>query len=129
MTIKRYDQADQAALFELLREQGEEWSDYHSETGTVKYLKALATSVVYVAYDDENTLCGYTRCRDDDGFGLYVYDLLVKQSHRGKQLGKLLMAQACKDYPDQPVYVTSDVDPYYEKLGYQRVGSIFQVQG
>jgi hypothetical protein len=39
----------------------------------------------------------------------------------------MLVAQAAADYAQQPVYVMSDVDPYYEKQGYQRVGSIFEV--
>jgi hypothetical protein len=46
--------------------------------------------------------------------GVYIFDLLVKKSYRGQQ--------------NQPVYVMSDVDPYYEKLGYRREGSIFEVK-
>jgi len=33
-----------------------------------------------------------------------------------------------KDYPDQNVYVMSDVDEYYEKQGFRREGSIFEVK-
>ncbi len=36
----------------------------------------------------------------------------------------MLNRQTCKDFPDQPVYVMSDVDVYYEKLGYRRDYSI-----
>lgn len=110
----------------MLREEGDEWIDYHGVNGYAKYLRALDSSVTYVVYD-ESILCGYARCREDDGFGVYVYDLLVRKSYRGKKLGKMLMEQACKDFSDQPVYVMSDVDPYYEKLGYRREGSIFEV--
>lgn len=38
------------------------------------------------------------------------------------------MERVCQDFPDQPVYVMSDVDSYYEKLGYIREGSIFRVK-
>jgi len=38
------------------------------------------------------------------------------------------MEQACKDFLDQPIYVISDVDSYYEKLGYRKEGSIFEVK-
>ncbi len=126
MTIQRYRKADQARLFDLIIEEGEEWIDYHGEQGRDKYTRALEASIVYVAYDGD-VLCGYARCREDAGFGLYVYDLLVKRSYRGRQLGKKLVTQAAADYAGQPVYVMSDVDPYYEKQGYQRVGSIFEV--
>jgi hypothetical protein len=37
------------------------------------------------------------------------------------------MEQVCKEYPEQTVYVMSDVDPYYEKQGYQKEGTIFIV--
>ena len=31
------------------------------------------------------------------------------------------------DYPNHIVYVMSDVDEYYKKLGFKREGSIYQV--
>ena len=68
-------------------------------------------------------MCGYARCREDDGFGVNIYDLLVRKTHRGKQIGKTLMERVFKDFPNQAIYVMSDVDPYYEKLGYRREGS------
>jgi ribosomal protein S18 acetylase RimI-like enzyme len=127
MIIKRYSDVDESPLFEMLIEEGDDWSDYHGEKGRDKYIKALKSSLTYVMYDD-NILCGFVRCREDDGFGVYVYDLLVRKSYRGRQLGKMLMEQVCKDFSNQPVYVMSDVDPYYEKLGYRKEGSIFEVK-
>jgi hypothetical protein len=32
-----------------------------------------------------------------------------------------------KDYPDRIVYVMSDLDGYYEKQGFVREGSVFEV--
>lgn len=127
MEIKRYCKADESQLFEMLKEEGDDWSDYHGAEGYNKYLNALGSSITYVAYDN-SILCGYVRCREDDGFGVYVYDLLVRKSYRGKQIGKMLMEQVCKEFLDQPVYVMSGVDPYYEKLGYRKEGSIFEVK-
>ena len=126
MVIKKYSTADEISLFDMLREEGDEWSVYYGEEGYDKYSKALESSITYLAYEDR-ILCGYARCREDDGFGVYVYDLLVRKTYRGNQIGKLLMEQACRDFPDQPVYVMSDVDVYYEKLGYRKEGTIFEV--
>jgi ribosomal protein S18 acetylase RimI-like enzyme len=126
MEIKRYSKADETLLFDMLVDEGDDWSDYHGSAGRGKYIKALESSITYIACD-KNLVCGYARCREDDGFGVYVYDLLVKKSYRGRQIGKSLMERVCQDFPDQPVYVMSDVDPYYEKLGYRREGSIFEV--
>ncbi len=125
--IKRYCKEDENLLFDMLKEQGDDWIEYHGTEGYKKYVKALELSITYVAYRD-STLCGYARCREDDGFGAYVYDLLVKKSYRGKNIGKMLMEQVCKDFLGQPVYVLSGVDAYYEKLGYRREGSIFEVK-
>ena len=84
MIIKRYSDVDESPLFDMLKEEGDDWSDYHGEKGRDKYIKALKSSLTYVIYDD-NILCGFVRCREDDGFGVYVYDLLVRKSYRGRQ--------------------------------------------
>ena len=126
MVIQKYSYVDEPLLLDLIKEEGEDWIDYYGDLGRDKYRKALETSVVYVAYDG-GILCGYVRCREDSGFGIYVYDLLVKKTYRGRQLGRMLISRVAEDFSDQPVYVMSDVDPYYEKQGYHRIGSIFQV--
>ncbi|WP_242328576.1 GNAT family N-acetyltransferase [Enterococcus avium] len=95
--------------------------------GKKKYARVLLTSITYLLFEKEK-ICGYVRCREDDGFGVYVYDLLVDADCRGKSYGRFLMEQACKDFPEQTVYVMSDVDPYYEKQGYQKEGTIFIVR-
>lgn len=127
MQIRRYLRADEAPLFDLLMDEGEEWSDYHGPAGRERYALALRSSITYIACDGPR-VCGFVRCREDDGFGVYVYDLLVRKSHRGQGLGKKLMQQVCRDFPGQRVYVMSDVDAYYEKLGYRKEGSIFEVK-
>jgi len=125
--IRRYISEDDDLLFALIEREGEEWTDYWRGDGRAKYQKALAGSIVYLLLKNK-TLCAYTRCRNDDGYGVYVYDLLVDQNHRGREYGRLLMERVREDFPDNPVYVMSDIDPYYEKLGYEKVGSIFMVK-
>lgn len=127
MEIIRYSEKDDQKLFDLLREQGKDWECYFAEDVIGKYKKALANSITYVAYEGD-ILCGYVRCRDDDGFCLYIYDLLVKKALRGRSIGRKLMERVCMDYPEASVYVMSGVDEYYEKLGYFREGSIYKVQ-
>jgi ribosomal protein S18 acetylase RimI-like enzyme len=127
MEIRQYSKADENLLFDLLIDEGDDWIDYHGPVGRSKYIKALESSITYIVYD-ENLVCGYASCREDDGFGVYIYDLLVRKTHRGKRIGKALMERVLKDFPNQPIYVMSDVDPYYEKLGYRKVGSIFEVR-
>lgn len=125
--IRRYGKNDESQLFALLEREGEEWSGYWYGENRKKYTKALDHSISYLIFSKDE-LCGYARCRDDDGFGAYVYDLLVDKSHRGKEYGRLLMEQVCKDFPESEVYVLGDNYPYYEKLGYAIEGTIYIVK-
>jgi len=124
--IRKYSREDESTLFSLIEREGDEWSYWQGED-RAKYVKALDNSIVYLAFEGAS-LCGYARCRDDDGFGIYVLDLLVDKAHRGKEYGRLLMEQACRDYPNDTVYVTGDVYAYYEKLGYDIEGKIYLVK-
>jgi ribosomal protein S18 acetylase RimI-like enzyme len=126
--IRRYEAGDEDALLALLREEGDEWADYHAGKRRNDYARALSQSVTYVAVEGA-ALCGFVRCREDFGFGLYVYDLLVRRACRGQGIGRSLMERARLDFPGQDAYVMSDVDGYYEQLGYRRVGSVFEVGG
>ncbi len=127
ISVRRFTLLDAPALFSLMEEEGTEWEEYYGDTGQPLYLEALQTGLTYVA-TDEDALCGYIRCHMDSGFGIYVYDLLVGKPFRGREIGKLLIEQIGVDYPDQTAYVMSDADPYYHKLGYERIGSVFQIK-
>jgi ribosomal protein S18 acetylase RimI-like enzyme len=128
MTIRNYTPADAPALFALLEREGDAWSDYHGTDGRDKFTAALETCIVFIAFDGE-TACGYVRARDDGGFGVYVYDLLVDKAYRGAGLGRKLLEVVRSDYTVTEIYIMSDVDGYYEKQGFRRIGSVFQMGG
>ena len=127
IVIRRYETKDEKLLFTLLENEGEEWQDYWKGNNKLKYKKALSTCINYLLFNNDE-LCGYVRCRDDDGYGIYILDLLVDKKQRGKEYGRFLMEQVCIDFPNDIVYVTSGVDPYYEKLGYEKEGTIYQIK-
>lgn len=126
VVIRRYEPADEPAFFAMLEAEGDDWREYFGPAGRAWYARAMRTSLAYLLFVG-GELCGYARCREDDGFGIYVHDLLVLRPHRGRELGRTLMERVRADAAGQTVYVMSDVDPYYEKLGYDRAGSIFVV--
>lgn len=115
---------DQAKLLEIIRNE-EDW-DYAEDHLVEKYKLALENSITYVATIDD-IVCGYSRSINDNYLYLYVCDLLVDPKFRGKEIGRLLMEQVLIDYPGFEVFVMSDVDEYYRKLGYKLEGSLFQV--
>jgi GNAT superfamily N-acetyltransferase len=127
--IRRYTDTDEEPLFAMIEKEGDEWRDYWLGEGREKYCRAMGNSVGYLVFEGE-TLCGYLRCKDDDGFGVYVHDLLVDKDYRGKEYGRLLMERVCGDFPGSAVYVMGDIPGYYEgKLGYKVEGWIYVVEG
>jgi len=115
---------DDDRLFAMMREEGEEWIVYHGEEGARNYRAALSSSTTLVAWEGEEAL-GFLRARDDDGVGVYVYDLLVRKAFRGRSIGRRLLDRLADDHPGVPLHILSDADGYYEKQGFTRVGSVF----
>lgn len=127
MKIHKYDRdRDEDKLMQMIAAEGEEWLCYTAPENAGRYRTALAQSVTYVAYEGE-VLCGYSRSLDDCGFYIYVCDLLVMPAHRGKHIGRRLTQCLYDEFPDHIVYVMSDVDEYYQKQGYMREGTVFEV--
>lgn len=125
MIIRRYNKfLDESKVMEMIAL--EEGWDYSNEEMSDKYKKALEISITYVAYENDE-VCGYSRSLNDCGFYIYVCDLLVKPKFRGMHLGRKLMECLYCDFPGQVVYVMSDVDKYYEKVGFEKAGSVFLV--
>jgi len=120
ITIRRYDEArDSEAMFVMMRAEGD-WGDCcDGAAAEAKYKAALKDSVTYTLYNGD-TCCGHIRVRDDFGFGTYIHDLLVGKAYRGNGYGKMMIDQVCKDF-DGVVYVMSDADPYYNKIGLNEI--------
>ncbi len=96
MEIRLYRKTeDEEKLMKMIEDEGEDWSEYTSSAGAVKYKAALKNSITYVAYEGD-LLCGYSRSIDDCGFYIYVCDLLVMPGHRGKSIGRKLMECICE---------------------------------
>jgi len=53
--------------------------------------------------------------------------LYVVPECRNRRIGRSLIAQVKKKFDPLNVYALSDEDAYYEKLGFTRVGSVFEV--
>ena len=125
MEIRRYTKQDEQQLFNLMEREGEEWMDYWSEAGRPDYIQALEESTATYVVICEGQLCGFVRCIGH--VTIYVDDLLVDADYRGREFGRYLMETVHQAYPDKEVYVLSDVDAYYAKLGYEKAGTVFAV--
>lgn len=127
MEIRKYVGSDDIGLFNMMLNEGTDWSCYYADDVIDKYKNALRNSITYVVIEDER-ICGYIRCKNDDGFGIYILDLLVNKDYRGRQFGRKLIEIICNLYPKDTVYVTSSADQYYEKIGCRREGSVLEIR-
>jgi len=124
MKVRRCAASDVDAVLVMVRDEGGELECYLGDGRENAFRAALESSITYLAFED-GALCGFARCRDDNGLGLYVYDLLVAGPYRGRGIGRELMMHICAQHRGETVDVLSDEDIYYEKLGFQRAGSVF----
>ena len=122
--IFRYDKPHESELIALLKSE-QDWSSFTSPDSINAFKNALQNNETYV-YKIESKICGYLRALVDE-FGVYVSELYISPSHRKNGYGKELLKKIKQEHPNQEVYVFSDEDLYYERLGYKRVGSIFQL--
>jgi ribosomal protein S18 acetylase RimI-like enzyme len=126
MEIRKYTKEDEEPLMRLIEAEGQEWECYSAVEFAEKYKRLLESSTTYVAYEN-GIICGYSRSIIDGDFYIYICDLLVTKRFRGHNIGRKLMECVCMDYPEHTVLVLSDIDEYYSKQGYRRVGSIFEI--
>jgi predicted GNAT family N-acyltransferase len=124
--IRRYQNSDDLMIMQLIESEGIEWSSYYQGDGKDKYLKSLSDSITYVMIIDREMI-GYIRAIDDHEFDIYICDLLVRRDKRGNHYGLKLIEEIKSHYPNQDIYVMSDVDDYYIKEGFQKIGSIFKI--
>ena len=122
--ICRYGKIYEAELIALLTNEPD-WVSFTCADRIDVFKRALLNSESYVC-KIKGEVCGYLRALVD-GFGVYVSELYVAPSFRNKGCGRELLNELRRNHADQSVYVLSDEDRYYEKLGYKRVGSVFEL--
>ena len=86
---------------------------------------ALANSVVFGLYAPDGAMVGSARAVTDYSTFGWVCDVYVAEEHRGRGLGKALMAAVC-EHPDlagvrRLVLVTLDAHGLYEARGFSRL--------
>jgi ribosomal protein S18 acetylase RimI-like enzyme len=122
--ILRYEKRHEDELLALLKNEPD-WSSFTSDVAIGRFRESLLNSESYIC-ESPGEIYGYIRALVD-GFGVYVSELYVAPQYRNKGYGKELLGKVRQAHIEQEVYVLSDEDLYYEKLGCKRVGSVFQL--
>ncbi|MCE9662702.1 GNAT family N-acetyltransferase [Halomonas sp. M5N1S17] len=122
--ILKYQKKHELELLALLGEEPD-WSAFLSDDSIGTFKEALLEGETFLC-ESRGNICGYLRALVD-GFGIYISELYVAPQYRGNGFGAELLGKIKQEHPNQDVYVLSDEDLYYEKLGYKRIGSVFQL--
>ena len=125
MEIFRYKREHEDAVISAIKEEPS-WDIFTNEKAIDNYKKSLCTSITYVCYEN-GVFGGYLRALLDDGFAIYISELFVVPEWRNRTIGRTLIAKVQMDFRHLTVYALSDEDAYYEKLGYRRVGSVYDI--
>ena len=103
-----------------------DWDIFTHENTITAYKNALKDSITYVCYHNL-AFSGYIRAIEDKGLAVYISELYVVPKWRNHKVGRSLLETVKSDFPNLLVYALSDEDTYYEKLGYKKIGSVFEL--
>ena len=121
--VLRYAIEHEDGLLELLK--GEpDWDDCTAPDFIETFRQSLPDSGMFVCTDGRE-YCGYLRAITD-GLGLYISELYVTPPWRTRG-GRRFLEVFKQHNIDRAVYVLSDEDAHYEKLGHRKIGSIFEI--
>ena len=123
--IFRYKREHEDAVISAIKEDPG-WAMFTNEKAIDNYKKRLRESITYVCYEN-GAFGGYLRALMDDGFAIYVSEIFVVPERRNRTIGRTLIAKVKEDFRNLTVYALSDEDAYYEKLGYERIGSVYEI--
>ena len=125
MKIARYKPEDEAAVLAAIKIDPE-WDIFTNAGAIGRYRKALEGSVTYVCHDS-GEFCGYVRALLDEGLAIYISELYVVPKWRNRNIGRSLLERVRIEFSDLTVYALSDEDAYYEKIGFKKAGSVFEL--
>ncbi|WP_029330076.1 GNAT family N-acetyltransferase [Exiguobacterium oxidotolerans] len=115
--IRPYTEQDFEAIQRLNAAEG--WSNLVARSDETKRAFA-ASNVTYVVVID-GTVSGYIRGMTDTAITLYICELLIADSARGRGLGQALLGHAHAKYPATRLEILASASShsFYEQLGYR----------
>lgn len=125
MQISKYDPTHEDDILSAISEDPN-WDMFANDVAIDVYRNSLKNGITYVCYNN-NDFCGYVRALLDNGFAVYVSELYVIPKWRNHNIGQSLLNQVKLDFSNLTVYALSDEDVYYEKKGYKKIGSVFEL--
>jgi ribosomal protein S18 acetylase RimI-like enzyme len=125
IVISKYTSEHENDVIEAISKEPD-WNMFTHEEALDNYKKSLKNSITYICYKN-NKFCGYLRALLDDGFAIYISELYVIPKCRNQKVGQSLLERVKNDFSNLDIYTLSDEDAYYQKKGYKRIGSVFEL--
>ena len=125
MKISKYRPECEKDVLEAIKKEPD-WDIFTNENTITAYKNTLKNSITYVCYHNSE-FSGYIRAIEDKGLAVYISELFVLPKWRKQKVGRSLLKTVKSDFPNLVVYALSDEDAYYEKLGYKKIGSVFEL--
>lgn len=96
----------------------EEWPIYDEPL-----LRELISCSKWVGAFDGNKLMGIARYLTDGCLTIFLCEIITDPAYRRRGVGQALIDEIFKLYPRLRMDVVSDVDPFYENLGFRLLGN------
>ena len=125
MEISKYKPEHENEILTAIKKDSD-WDLFTNDDTIDIYRDSLKNSITYVCHE-KSEFCGYVRALLDDGIAIYISEIYVLPKWRNRKIGRSLLERVKIDFSNMTVYALSDEDAYYEKIGYKKIGSVFEL--
>ena len=121
MIIRPASTNDFQAIYALY--QTEKWMSFTEEKVTSLFSTNLSH---YVVVEENQKILGFARYLTDEVMTTFLAEIIIDKSYRGKGLGQQLIEEIHKKYPLTRIELISEVDGFYQTVGFKPVGPGFR---
>ena len=121
MIIRPASTKDFQAIYALY--QNEKWISFTEEKVTSLFSTNLSH---YLVVEENQKILGFARYLTDEVMTTFLAEIIIDKPHRGKGLGQQLIEEIHKKYPLTRIELISEVDGFYQIVGFKPVGTGFR---
>ena len=121
MIIRPASTNDFQAIYALY--QTEKWMSFTEEKVTSLFSTNLSH---YVVVEENQKILGFARYLTDEVMTTFLAEIIIDKAYRGKGLGQQLIEEIHKKYPLTRIELISEVDGFYQTVGFKPVGTGFR---
>ena len=121
MIIRPASTKDCQAIYSLY--QNEKWISFTEEKVTSLFSTNLSH---YLVVEENQKILGFARYLTDEVMTTFLAEIIIDKAYRGKGLGQQLIEEIHKKYPLTRIELISEVDGFYQTVGFKPVGTGFR---